>query len=53
MRTVDLLLYIVAVASFALAVSNVTSKHVNRINLIALGLLAWVLIPAVAYFNSY
>ena len=44
MRTLDLILLIVAAIAFGLAAAGVPS----RVNLIALGLLAWVLVPLIA-----
>ena len=44
MRTVDLILYILAAVCFALAALGVPS----RVNLLALGLLSWVLVPLIA-----
>lgn len=41
MRTIDLILYAAAAILFGLAVINVTA----RFNLLALGLLCWVLVP--------
>lgn len=54
MRTLYLILYIVAAVCFALA--TVLTFHppttapaaTSRVNLIALGLLAWVLVPLIA-----
>jgi len=44
MHTIDLILLIVAAISFGLAAASVPSK----INLVALGLLAWVAVPLIA-----
>lgn len=41
-----ILLYLIAAACFALAAFRITSgRNAPRIDLIALGLLAWVLVP--------
>jgi hypothetical protein len=45
MRTLDLILYLIAAILFALAALNVAS---SRINLVAAGLFAWVLVPLLA-----
>jgi len=44
MHTLDLILLIIAAVCFGLAAAGVPS----RVNLIALGLLAWVLVPLIA-----
>lgn len=44
MHTVYLILYVVAAVCFALAAFGVL---VERVNLLALGLLAWVLVPLI------
>lgn len=44
MRTFDLVLYIIAAVLFGLAAVNTPS----RVNLVAGGLLAWVLVPLLA-----
>lgn len=44
MRVIDLILYLIAAILFALAAFNVSAK----VNLIAAGLLAWVLVPLIA-----
>lgn len=42
----EILLYLIAAACFALAAFRVTTgRSAARIDLIALGLLAWVLVP--------
>ncbi len=43
MDVIDLILLIVAVVCFALAAANVNA----RVSLVALGLLAWVLVPLI------
>jgi hypothetical protein len=45
MKTIDLILLVVAAVCFALAGLNVGHP---RVNLVALGLLAWVLVPLIA-----
>jgi hypothetical protein len=45
MRTLDLILYVVAALCFLVAASNKVSA--DKINLVALGLLAWVLVPLI------
>lgn len=51
MRTLYLILYIIAAVCFALAAlvqyRPPTQPTATRINLIALGLLAWVLVPLI------
>ena len=51
MRTLYLILYIIAAILFALAAvlswSPQQDPRVGRINLLALGLLAWVLVPLI------
>lgn len=49
MRVIDLILYILAAVLFALAALNVAS---SRVNLIAAGLLAYVLVPLIALASS-
>lgn len=49
MKTFDLIAYVVAAACFALAAVN--AGH-PRINLLALGLLAWLLVPLVTLARS-
>lgn len=44
MRTIDLILYVIAGLCFALSVFPPASV---RANLVALGLLAWVLVPLI------
>ena len=46
MHTLDLILLIVAAICFGLAAFGAVAT--GRINLIALGLLAWVLVPLIA-----
>lgn len=48
MRTLDIILYVVAVVCFVLAAVNVSA----RINLIAAGLLAVVLVPLITLARS-
>ena len=48
MHTIDVVLYVIACVCFALAVFNVAS----RVNLVALGLLAWVLVPTIATLRA-
>jgi hypothetical protein len=48
MHVIDLILYIAAAVCFALAAMNTSA----RVNLIAAGLLAWVLVPAIALIQS-
>jgi hypothetical protein len=48
MRTIDLILYVIAAICFGLAAAGVSS----RVNPIALGLLAWVLIPLIAALQN-
>lgn len=48
MRTLDLVLYLIAAICFALAALGVAS---SRINLVAAGLFAWVLVPLIALLN--
>lgn len=48
MRILDLVLLILAALCFALAALNTQS----RVNLIAAGLLAWVLVPLITLANS-
>lgn len=50
MRTVDLILYVVAAVLFALAAYLFRARHETA--LIALGLLAWVLVPLIATARS-
>ena len=45
----DLILYLVAIVCFALVTFNVPA----RISLLGLGLLAWVLVPAIAVVDSH
>jgi hypothetical protein len=47
MHTFNLLCYLIAAVCFTLATLNATS----RVNLIALGLLAWVLVPLAAIIH--
>jgi uncharacterized membrane protein len=49
MFILDLILYIAAAILFALAAFNVGS----RLNLVALGLLAWVLVPLCTLVHSH
>jgi hypothetical protein len=49
MRTLDLILYLIAAILFALAALNVASA---RVNLIAAGLFCWVLVPLIAVINA-
>lgn len=44
MHVIDLILYIIAALCFLAAAFNATA----RVNLIAAGLLAWVLVPLIA-----
>jgi hypothetical protein len=48
-HTVDLILYVIAAVCFALAAFGVAT---NRVNLLALGLLAWVLVPLIAVLRA-
>lgn len=48
MRTLDIILYVIAAVCFVLAAVNVTS----RVNLLAAGLLAWVLVPLITLARS-
>ena len=48
MHTLDLLLLIAACVCFTLATFNVPI----RVNLVALGLLAWVLVPTIAVLRA-
>lgn len=48
MHTLDLILYVAALVMFLLAAFNVPA----RINLIALGLACWVLVPLLDTFHS-
>lgn len=45
MNTVNLILLLIAAVCFALAAFGVATQ---RVNLLALGLLAWVLVPLIA-----
>jgi hypothetical protein len=45
----DLILYVIAIVCFALVTFNIPA----RINLLGLGLLAWVLVPAIAVIQSH
>lgn len=49
MRTLDLVLYLIAAILFALAALGVAS---SRINLIAAGLFFWVLVPLIALIQG-
>lgn len=44
MRTLDICLYVAAAVCFLIAAAN---PPIPRINLIALGLLLWILIPTI------
>lgn len=44
MHTITLLLYVAAAVSFTLAAMNIGA---HRVNMVALGLLAWVLVDVV------
>lgn len=46
MRTLDLILYVIAAVCFALAA--VAADRIPRVNLLALALLAWVCVPLIA-----
>ena len=48
MHTFNVVCYLLAAVFFALAALNVNSP---RVNLLALGLLAWVLVPLAAALN--
>ena len=48
MRTLDIILLLIAAILFALAGLNVGHP---RLNLVALGLLAWVLVPLIALID--
>ena len=56
MKTLDIVLYIVAAAAFALALLRVQIGKTNtatvQVNLVALGLLAWVLVPLITLIRS-
>jgi hypothetical protein len=47
-NTINLILLLIAAVLFGLAAVNVTHP---RINLVALGLLAWVLVPLIALLH--
>jgi hypothetical protein len=47
-RTLDLILLLIAAVLFALAALNTGA----RLNLLALGLLAWVLVPLIATIRT-
>lgn len=59
MKTFHLILYIVAAVLFLLAAFQPSmtpgnsQNALSRVNLIALGLLAWVLVPLSAAIDSY
>ena len=46
MPTIDLILYVLA--AFCFFLSAIPAVPQNRVNLIALGLLLWVLVPLIA-----
>jgi len=48
MHTLDLVLLVLAAGCFALAAGNATAK----VNLVALGLFFWVLVPLIAVVHS-
>lgn len=59
MDTLYLILYIIAALCFAVAAFGVQpvgdatrSNVVSRINLVALGLLAWVLVPLIMHIDT-
>lgn len=49
MRTLDIILLVIAVACFAAAAVNAKA---TKVNLVALGLLAWVLVPLIALIQA-
>lgn len=55
MRTLDIILYVLACVSFALAVPRYRDPSLLnsvKLNLIALGLLLWVLVPTIALIRA-